>query len=342
LIIIDKAVVGYEGCLPVVKKKEKRRRAYQEKRRDEESLYYILERDLDREAIFPHHDGWYSQVPIGARKRIDYAIKYGDNIYGIEVKKDFPNHKHFEQAEKYLNALNGIFLAYPSDGVGQAVYLSEIKESKFPNIGLISLTLFRSHIIRKAKLSERQSEQIWKDCLLDDKEYVSSKWELEQTDRLSKTILKDGCFWVSFNRNYKESDDLSMLPLCESDWKGLGLLYGASSATSLHKYFSLENLWQNYCTDLGWKSFSLEKLEYCGLANQRSYGNLLWMWALSEASICFLAEVRKTLRENLGVEECRTLKQKIDQWKISHKESQRKYEKEFMNASQFERTYTGI
>jgi len=47
---------------------EKKRKARKERRRDEESLYYILERDLDREAIFREHDGWYPQVSFGSNR----------------------------------------------------------------------------------------------------------------------------------------------------------------------------------------------------------------------------------------------------------------------------------
>lgn len=314
-------------------RREKKKRILREKGRDEASLYYVLERDLDREAIFPGHDGWYSQVSFGKGKRIDYVVKYGDKIYGIEVKKDFPKTDHFEQAEKYRNALNGIFLAYPSDGVGQAVYVSEMKESKFPDVGLISLTLFRSHIIRKARQSERQTEQIWKDLLFDDKEYlnyVTKEWELEQLDRLSKTVLKDGCFWVSSNRSYEESEDLHELSLLKNDWRGLGVLYGASLATSLHRYFSLEDLWEHFCKDLAWANFSLGKLELCGLTYSRSYGNLLSMWTLSEASVFLIDKVRKALREHLDKNEWTKLNEKMTQWRLDHKQTQTKCEKEFI------------
>jgi hypothetical protein len=320
----------------LVRKKEAKKKIYREKRRDEESLYYILERDLDREALFPSHDGWYSQVPFGRGKRIDYIVKYADKVYGIEVKKDFPRDTHFEQAERYLNALNGVFLAYPSDWVGQAVYVSETKESKFPDVGLISLTLYRSHIIRKANLRERQSDQIWKNQSLDDKEYLiqaRKEWTLDQGDRLSKTVLEDGCFWVVLDRFYKKHEELSALSFLKSDWKGLGLLYGASLGTSIHRYFSLDDLWKNYCEDLGWKSFNLEKIEMGGLANVRTYGGLLWMWTLSGSSIFFLNKVRRALREHLGKKEYDRLNQKINEWGKQHREKQNIYESEFARLS---------
>ena len=315
-----------------MRKKETRKRVFKEKRRDEESLYFILERDLDREAIFPSHDGWYSQVSLGKRKRIDYVVKYRDKVYGVEVKKNFPSERHFEQAEKYHDSLNGIFLAYPSDWVGQAIYVSEMKKSKFPDVGLISLTLYSSHVIRKTKQKERQSEQTWKDLLLEDKEYlsrVSQEWTLEQSDRLTSTALKDGCFWVSSNRNHKEREELSALSFSKSDWKGLALLYGAASATSMHRYFSLDSLWRDYCKDLGWKSFNLGKLEFSGLAVSRSYGDLLWMWTLSEASIFFVSKVRDTLRIQLKEREWKNLNQKINEWRREHEDNQNYYEKEF-------------
>ena len=70
-------------------------------------------------------------------------IAYKEGVfYGIEVKKGFPRKRDFKQAERYLGFLNGIFLAYPADTVGQAVYISELKESSYPDIGLISLALW--------------------------------------------------------------------------------------------------------------------------------------------------------------------------------------------------------
>jgi len=318
----------------LVRKRGVRKKILSEKRRDEESLYYILERDLDREAIFQCHDGWYSQVSFGKGKKIDYIVKYRDKVYGIEVKKDFPSFRHFEQAEKYLSALNGVFLAYPSDWVGQAVYISEMKEEEYPDVGLISLTLYRSHVIRRAKQRERQSDQIWKDMLLDDKDYLSlppEKWTVEQIDRLPETVLRDGCFWVSSDRSYheQEKDELSPLPLRGSDWRGLGLLYGASLATSVNRYFSTNNLWEDYCKDLGWKGFNLGNLEMSGLAFMRSYGGLLWMWSLSGSSIYFIDKVRRALRKHLGKTEYERLNQKVDEWRARHNEKQDISETEF-------------
>lgn len=316
----------------MVKRKEKKKYVSKQKLIDEQSLYYIIERDLDREAIFKHHDGWYSQVTFGKGKRIDYVVRYRDKIYGIEVKKDFPDSRHFEQAERYRSFLDGIFLAYPADGVGQAVYVSELKETRYPDIGLISLTLFRSHIIRKTKQIERQHEQIWKDLMFDDKEYLKNilNWKREPLDRLSESVLEDGCFWVSFNRNYKKGAELSKLSFCETDWKGLAVLYGATFSTSLHRFFSIDDLYENYCRDIGWKSFRLEKLEMCGLVLSRGYGNLASMWTLSEASFFFINKIRKALKWYLGKTEWKKLEEKISQWRHRHEEKQEEYRKEFV------------
>ena len=79
----------------IIKKRIDRARYRKERRRDEESLYYILERDIDREVIFREHDGWVYQVPSGKGK-IDYAVKYGNNVHGVEVKFSFPKIKDFE------------------------------------------------------------------------------------------------------------------------------------------------------------------------------------------------------------------------------------------------------
>lgn len=230
--------------------------------------------------------------------------------------------------------MNGVFLAYPSDWVGQAIYISETNALKFPDVGLISLTLYRSHIIRRAKRRERVSEQIWKEQDLEDKDFlnqVAKKTKLEQSDRLTTTALRDGCFWVSSNRKHEEQEELTSFSFSQSDWKGLALLYGASSATSWHRYFSIDTLYDDYCRGIGWKKFDLTKLEFSGLAYNRTYGNLLSMWGLSEAGIFFLKQVLEALEKNLEKNDCKRLEQKITEWRSKHKESQNIKVREFMN-----------
>ncbi|MEM3697357.1 MAG: hypothetical protein QXQ94_07650 [Candidatus Bathyarchaeia archaeon] len=313
-----------------MRRRIKEKRVYEQKRIDEQSLYYIVERDLDREAIFEHHDGWYSQVPFGKGKRIDYVVRYGTDIYGIEVKKGFPTERDFKQAERYLSFFNGMFLAYPSDAVGQAVYLSELKESLYPDIGLISLTLFRSHIIRRAKRKERQHEQIWK-TQFDDEYLNPQSWKRIQLDRLPETVLEDGGFWVTFNRGYQKTENLTKLSFTEADWKGLAILYGAHYSTSFHKYFSINDLNKNYYKDIGWKGiFSLEKLELSNLAVSRSYGTLDSAWSLSDAAFFFIDKVRKAIKTWLGKSEWETLNNKISEWKNRHKENQEKHKHEII------------
>lgn len=314
------------------KEVEKKRRIRKERRSDEESLYYIIERDLDREAIFREHDGWYSQVSFGKGKRIDYVVKYGDSIYGIEVKTGVPKPRHFDQAKKYCNALNGVFLAYPSDRVGEAVYVSEVKEHKYMDVGLISLTLFRSHIIRKAERRERQSEQIWENEFFDEKEYVKyvKTFRWERADGLPSTVLRDGCFWISFSPMGGESEEpYYRLPFNKSEWKGLGLLYGASRATSLRRFFSIDHL-SGIREGLGWKSFALLGWVQCDLVSTRSYGDHLWMYGLNLRAHSLLSEIREALRKRLGTGEWKKLNRSINEWKRQHRANQSKYENEIV------------
>ena len=317
-----------------MRRKGKKKFIREQKLVDERSLYYIIERDLDREAIFKCHDGWYSQVSFGKGKRIDYVVKYGNEIYGIEVKKSFPYERDFEQVKKYSKFLNGVFLAYPANVVGQAIYLSELKESFYPDVGLISIALFRSHIIRKAKQTERQHDQIWRDMELDDKEYLKNirTADREPLDRLSETVLENGCFWVAFNRKYKRTEGPSKLSFTKRDWKGLAILYGAHLSTSVHRFFSINELYTNYCKDLGWKGFDLTKLELCNLAVYRGYGTLDSMWSLSEASFFFLDKIQRMIKKQLGKTEWKKLNDRIDQWRREHEENQKRYREEFIKS----------
>jgi hypothetical protein len=302
----------------------------EERRSDEESLYYILERDLDREAIFQHHDGWFSQVSFGNGKRIDYVLRYGNEIYGIEVKTGSPRLQHFSQTEKYLGALNGIFLAYPSDRVGEALFLSESKQ-QYLDVGLISLTLFRSHIIRRVKRRDRQNEQIWSEYDLDERGYWKEvkSWSWERADGLPATLLKDGCFWVSFDPNGRYSEDrYYRLPFSKSNWQALAVLYAISCATSLDRYYSHKHLW-NLCKEIGWKSFNPWPLVQCDLADVRTYGNNLWMYSLTYRAHFLMENIREALKENLGSRVWRKLTTKIKEWRERHHTEQSKHENEF-------------
>jgi len=312
------------------KESERKRRRHKEMRSDEESLYYILERDLDREAVFQEHDGWYSQVSLGKRKRIDYILRYNDKIYGIEVKTGYPKLQHFNQAEKYCVALNGIFLAYPSDRVGEALFLCESKQ-RYLDIGLLSLTLFRSHIIRKAKQYDRQNEQIWNDYNFDEKKYWDKvkTWSWQRADGLPATILRDECFWISYNPHGSYSEEnFYRLPLSKSDWQALGVLYAITTATSLDRYFSWEYLWK-LCQQIGWKSFYPWNLVQCNLADLRSYGDRLSLFSLTPKAHFLQSSIRKVLKQKLVKQEWKKIDEKIAVWKQQHKENQSKYEKEF-------------
>jgi hypothetical protein len=233
---------------------------------------------------------------------------------------------HFVQAKKYSNALNGVFLAYPSDRVGQAVYVSE-KKQQYREVGLLSLTLFRSHVIRKVEFCQRQSEQIWSNEFDDEKYRENIKsWRWVRSDGLPATALNDGCFWTSYDTKGKESHTCYRLPFSKSDWVGLGLLYGATCSTSLDRYFSTEYFIAKRRM-LGWKSFYLWNLVLCDLAEVRSYGNRLFMFSLSGHAHFLEEDIRQTLRKKLGETEWNKLLRFIDELREQHKTDQERLER---------------
>ena len=94
-----------------MKKRVRRKQPKRPRRKDEASLYFLIERDLDRETIFSEHDGWYAQIGVG-NGRIDYAIRYGDLVLGVEVKSGFPKRNHFRYViDKYRDSFDALFLA---------------------------------------------------------------------------------------------------------------------------------------------------------------------------------------------------------------------------------------
>jgi len=313
---------------------KERRRIGRERRSDEDSLYYILERDLDREAILRSHDGWYSQVPLGRRKRIDYVVRYGDGIYGIEVKTGLPDLKHFEQVEKYRSQLDGVFLAYPSDRAGEAFFLSENRK-KYTDVGLISLTLFRSHIIRKSREFKRAYNSVLNDTFSVPPRYTEEvrEWDWDKYDNLPATVLKDGCLWVSYYGSGKyDKTTLHQWNLARSAWIGLGLLYIISSAISLDKYFSFDYILQVW-KETGLRSFDLWPWVLCNILDVRTYGERAWSCSFYRRGHYHFGRIVEALKANLKRNEWRKLRQKRRDLMRNHLQEQKEYRREFVFGS---------
>jgi len=284
---------------------------------------------LDREAVFPANDGWSSQVSLGKRNRIDYVFKYGNSIYGIEVKKGVPCQRDFEQALRYLPFLNGIFLAYPSERAAEAPLMSK-KRVAFSDVGLISITLFRSHVTKSAKHRERATDQIWKENneenFLSD---VRTNWKWDNYDRIAATAIDDGCFWVSYKSNGKRCD-LSRQPLLKSDWIGLALLYAANRAESMFKYFSYDVL-TNLQKSLGWKGyFNLSTAVQCDLADLCSYSSRLHTFSISNQAVFLETPLRKAIKREIGAEKWTQLLEKIGELRTLHRTHQHSSHNEFI------------
>ena len=145
-------------------------------RQDENSLYMLIERDLDRQVVFPGCSYWEREVYLDKGKnRIDFLIHYSppttacgepkiksmiekDLLIGIEAKFDFPKEQHFKQTVKYLDTgINSVFLAYPSDRIGEAINELEKNKDRVDYIGLISISPYRCSVVRKARKLERNN-----------------------------------------------------------------------------------------------------------------------------------------------------------------------------------------
>jgi hypothetical protein len=294
---------------------------------------WCIEKGVD--ADYAGYSSGNNQFCPGSDTSSDGRVHFGGNV----LHTLYSNHRGSSQGvwleeSIFHNGVRNSLCNSLGRGCFETVNVSHINESAFADIGLISLTLYRSHIIRKTKQNKRENDQIWKKEGLDDKEYlnqIANEIKLEQSHSLAKTVLRDGCFWVCPTRKTNKEEELSPLSFYKGDWRGLALLYGVTISISLHRYFSITNLWRDYCKDLGWKSFSLGKFELSDLAYYRSYGSLLHLWGLSETAVFFLDETRDALERNLKKDEYQMLNQKMGEWKKRHKEEQTTTEKEFMD-----------
>ncbi|MCJ7505556.1 hypothetical protein MUP05_03670 [Candidatus Bathyarchaeota archaeon] len=276
-----------------------------ERRSDEDSLYYILERDLDREALLPGHNGWASQVKVGKAGRIDYVVRYGASLIGIEVKKGFPDWRHFKQISNYRQALNAVFLAYPSDTAGEAVFLGmRNRDRRFHEIGVISIALYRSHVICPAERSNRRSEIVWIENF-DEKEYWLGVRKrrlrgLDMEGRLVATSLTTGRLWLSMDK-HGELGHTKRCELDESVWRTLSILYAFYKSMGIHKYHREDALESRFDKIYGrYKKWDWETPLKIGCIYRQNYSSRLSVYTFSREIDVLMPLFEKKLREEIG------------------------------------------
>jgi hypothetical protein len=297
-----------------------------ERRSDEAALYYIVKRDLDRGALFPGNNGWIRQLTTRGG-RVDYAIGYGDKIICVEVKAYAPDKSDFRQVDtQYRRFFDAIFLAYPADAAGEALFLSREKEW-YQGIGLISLTPYRSHVIRPGRLGRRVSEHVYRNWF-DDAHWFASldSVHMDQYDRLAATALESGAIYSSFDRKSAFSDsEVSSISLRESDWRALALLYSAAEAIGYLKYFQEDWLVEISREKLGWPRPDFTKLSFANLVDYYTYGpEMLRMFALSNSCCSQLSRARKGMKANLGSSTWQRLNRLSEQISYENRQIQRK------------------
>ena len=309
------------------KRTRMKRKIRRERRRDEESLYYIIERDLDREALFPGNDGWFPQAKVGQRW-IDFVIKYGDKILGVEVKKGFPSLDDFRQVSEYSTYLDAIFLAYPSDAAAEAIFLSDTKRT-YLNVGLISIALFRSHCIRPAIFSERSSNQTWDEYFNEQLYWSNLEYDFT-VDALPATVLTDGCLWSSYDRDGKYSKDCVELKFTKKDWNSLAMLHALVGSTSVYKFHEGRKILRLMKEKMGRSSYSFTNLLKAGIVEDWSYGSSLWLCCLTDSANSYNENMKKVLSKKLGRDDWERIQNLTEVLATEHSAEQKRRLNEFL------------
>jgi len=299
-----------------VRKKARRKQPKRPRRRDEQSLYFLIERDLDRETFLAEHDGWYSQVSAG-RGVIDYAIRYGNLVLGVEVKSGFPKLSHFQQVvNKYRDSFDALYLAYPADRAAEAFYVANRGGSReFSEIGIISIALYRTHCIRRALVVERENDEVWEE--FDEQLYRKN---ISEYINRAKVRIVDSIFAGTGH-----------IILTERDWRSLAVLYGMSRATSVDKFHSLDKLQEKYRKDLRWKGYvNYSNLLDSTIVYGRFYGRILGLFSLAHETYYRRGKLRQRLREEIGHKDWKRLNEQIKNWKDKHRRQQKEMMKEIL------------
>lgn len=299
-----------------MRKKARRKQPKRPRRKDEQSLYFLIERDLDRETFLAEHDGWYSQVSAG-EGIIDYAIRYGKLVLGIEVKSGFPKLSHFQQVvNKYQESFDALYLAYPADRAAEAFYMTNRGGShEFSGIGIISIALYRTHCIRRALVLERVNNEVWEE--FDEQMYRKN---ISEYINRNKVRIIDSIFAGNGH-----------IILTERDWRSLAVLYGMSRATSVDRFHSLDKLQEKYRKALKWRGYvNYSNLLDSGVVYGRFYGMILGLFSLAHETYYRRRKLRECFREEIGRKDWERLSEQIKNWKDEHRRQQKKVMKEIL------------
>lgn len=272
---------------------------------EERTLYSVIERDLLRGAIFPYHDGWYPQVRTERNKRIDYLICYGSKNIGIEVKRIYPRYAHFDQLRRYQNYCDALFLAYPSDLVGEYFNLMKSDpKNKLKDIGVISIGVIQSYIIKKAKYRHKR-----RDFPYEEETFPKSQKEWKEFQKFLNLISHE-------------------------DWKRIGLFY-ILFRTYGDRYFTPGEVWnkfQEVKKKLGWTigdwwsdSFTFQSMTEFYLIGIDYYYRLYYKY-----NDRFERTLRSKIKQSIGPKEWNKLDEIAKRWKKGFNDLQRKYQGEFM------------
>lgn len=302
-----------------MRKRARRKKPKRPRRKDEASLYFLIERDLDRETVFRKHDGWYAQIGAG-NARIDYAIRYDDLVLGVEVKSGFPKRNHFREViDKYRNSFDALYLAYPSDRAAEAFSVSGGRSGEFSEIGIVSIALYRTHSIRRSLVIGRESDDAWD--VFDEDVYRD-----EITSYITKNKVKIVDSILS---------DEGHIRLTDRDWRSLAVLYGMYRATSVDRFHSVDNLWKKHRKDLGWKgNVDYSNLLDAGLVCGRFYGEMLGLFSLSNEAYYREKRLRRLLRQRLGDREWNRLNEQSKAWAREHRRQQKDFKIEILVSPQ--------
>lgn len=110
------------------------------------------------------------------------------------------------------------FLAYPSDRVGEALYIK--KRQRYRDVGLISIALYWSHVIRRAILEEKEGSQEVLDDFSDESYWQEIREEEVDVSRGSKQIID------------LVLDDT--IHLEKKDWEFMTLLWASEAFTGVY------------------------------------------------------------------------------------------------------------
>jgi hypothetical protein len=242
----------------------------------------------------------------------------------------------FFQVARYARYFDAVFLAYPSDAAAEALYLSEAKKANM-QVGILALTLYRTHVVRRAEIAKRTNDEVWQNRFDETKYWKDwensrrdkTNFKLNNEQRLTASALLTKGFWSKVDKSGRRTKRASKIDIPKSAWRFVAIVYALSDATSIYRMHSKSELDDLFFRRMKWGYMNWGDALKAGLIYSREYGSRLSVYNLEENVDALRPELERALKANLGTKDWNKIQRIIEELRKQHSEERKQRFEEY-------------